>query len=194
MKINSLITIAACISCVIFGNNVSAQQKNNILDETFKSLEDRNKQYGEKSLNNAIEIQRQIFVSKNLTQEEIYFNKIKSESRIGLQAIFDNQFKLEGLNYKQAENFIDDFLNEIIKCQKESWDMMPNDLKQHIIKISSSGFSIQLSNKMAMEDYRRQVMASGKPEVVYITQVESWAKKYRLCEKNIDVSVSKYKK
>jgi hypothetical protein len=47
---------------------------------------------------------------------------------------------------------------------------------------------------MAMEDYKKKMLANGIAEEIYIKQVEEWARVYKLCGRSIQIDVEKYKK
>jgi hypothetical protein len=181
------------ISILLLHTQVNSQQ-NNIFDEAMESLRERNKKMGEESLKNAIEVRRQMYVNQNIKQEDIYFNKMKVEMKGGMHALLYSRLREEKVNHEQAEKYIDEFISEAIKCQKKSWLIMPDDLKKHIIYISSNIDSIKLAHKMAMEDYKKKMLANGKSEEAYLKQVEGWAKEYKLCERAIKINIENYLK
>jgi hypothetical protein len=183
------------LSTLIFiANQVAAQSTRNVIDEAYKSLQERNIQYGEESKKKATETLQKIYLNQNLTQEQIHFNKVRAELRPALETVLYNLLRDEKLNDKETGKFIDDYVNATILCHKKYWSLMPEDLRLHIILLSSNENTIQSANRMAMEDYKKKFLNSGKSEDMFTAHIEEWAKEYKTCEKSINISPSNYKK
>lgn len=186
-------TSSVAVMFFVLTINVSAQQRDSVFDETLKNLRERNKIYGEESSRKATEVEREFFRNKNLTSEEIYFKKVKSELISALRSAIYNRVRDENISHSKAEKYISDAVEGLIVCQRKSWSLMPKDLKQHILSLSKKDLSIQAAHRMAMEDYKERSLSSGISQDDYLNEVMKWAKEYKLCESAMKINLEDYK-
>jgi hypothetical protein len=137
--------------------------------------------YGDESARRATEAARQQFITSGMTPEDIYFSKIRADLVVVARAAIHARLRERGLSEEQSEKLIQELASEFLGCQRESWLLMPGDLRQHILLLTRSAPSIQAAHRMAMEDYKAKFIASGKSESAYTSEVEKWARVYKIC-------------